>query len=199
MTVNPTQSKANQRKETQSKKYTVFKMDFQSKTSYFLLRCIDRTLAPFYKDNDKNSSVRDKNMETRLNAKKHSILLATLNYLYYKLEDHSAKFGNKIYIEKCVYFSRFFPHIMNLFYESYYLRKNVPGLEEGELTEDSPISAVEVCLDYLAERLHKLGLGDEGDYEFTYGDTDYESYSEDDYDSDYGPDYDFEDEYEQYI
>ena len=56
-------------KETQYKKYTVFKMDFQSKKSYFLLNCIDRTLAPFYIDKDKYCSVKEKNMTTRLDEK----------------------------------------------------------------------------------------------------------------------------------
>ena len=72
---------------------------------------------------------------------------------------------------------------MNLFYERYQLGKNIPGIEEGELSDGSGISSVKVCLYDFAQRLKNLGLGDEGNYELTYVDSDSVSIYDFDYDS----------------
>ena len=160
MTSNAIRSNVKQRQEFNYKRHCDFDMYYQSKTSYFLLNCIERTLSSLYQKGKKDSPIKEKNKKNRQNQNHFLPVLMILDKLYYKLEEHSANFYNKIWIQ-CGNgeFEKFFPNINNLFYERYILGKTIPGLEEGELDENPGISVEEVCLHDFAQRLSKLGLG----------------------------------------
>ena len=63
-------SNTKQSKATQDKRYFISDMIFQSKTSFYLINCIDKNLAPLYKTNQKeDTTIKEKNMKFRQNEK----------------------------------------------------------------------------------------------------------------------------------
>ena len=153
-------SNAKQSKETQDKRYFIFNMVFQSKTSFTLINCIEKSLAPLYKKNKKEDTpIKEKNVKFRLNEKNYITILMRLDYFFNLLEEHSYKFNNKIWIMCGIsVFSKSFPNITNLFYERFLLRKLIPGIEEGELDDDPDITDEDFYLYDIAQRLSNLGL-----------------------------------------
>ena len=172
-------------------------MVFQSKTSFNLIICIEKNLAPLYKKNKKEDTpIKEKNMKFRLNEKNYITILMRLDYFFNLLEEHSAKFNNKIWIMCGIGdFRKFFPNITNLFYERFLIRKRIPGIEEGELDDDPGITDEDLYLYDIAQRLSNLGLklvDDSKDLYAAYGDYDSDYYY---YDPDYDPGYDYDEFY----
>ena len=88
-------SNANQSKDN---RYFICDMVFQSKTSFNLLNCIEKNLAPLYKPNKQNEKrnipIKDKNMEFRNNEVNYLTILMRLDYFFYMLEEHTSKLIN---------------------------------------------------------------------------------------------------------
>ena len=98
-------------------------------------------------------------MKFRQNEKNYITILGRLDYFLNMLEEHSAELNNIIWVQ-CGngVFSKFFPNIANLFYERFLLRKLIPGIEEGELDDDPPITDGDLYLYDIAQRLSDIGL-----------------------------------------
>ena len=151
---------AKQSKATQDKRYFISEMVFQSKASFNLINCIEKSLAPLYKTNKKEDTpIKEKNMKFRRNEKNYITILGRLDYFFNMLKEHSAKVNNIIWVQCDNYvFSKFFPNIANLFYERFLLRKLIPGIEEGELDDDADITDEDFYLYGIAQKLSNLGL-----------------------------------------
>ena len=149
-----------QTKEFLDNRYFISEFVFQSKQTFNLIYYIEKNLAPLYKKKMmKYSNLKKKNLKFRNNEVNYLTILHNLDYYVNLLEELSFKFDGLIWVQCTQYnFIKFFPNITNLFYERYFLRELIPGIEEGEIEDDDAISDKDYFLYGIAKNLSDLGL-----------------------------------------
>ena len=170
-----------------NKRYEISNIEFKSKQTFHLIYSIERQLAPLYEKNEMVTPIYEKyikdcpffetneivgplydkndivgalviNIKFRKQEKNYLTILRNLDYFVNLLEKLSYNFDGMIKV-RCGFFNfvKCFPNLRNLFYERYFLRQIIPGIEKGKIKDDL-ISDKDYSLYCIAKKLCDLGL-----------------------------------------